>query len=407
MKKIKKNFLVTFCLLLGMSNALADELTVSDITIPQGGNATLSVSLANSGTYRQLFQFDLTLPEGVSLVEGSAMLSEERFENTTGLSYSKLSDRVYKFVCSPSGANKTPISGDSGVLMTVNLQSDASLTVEAVLEGKITNIEMTTSESTAWNPADLSFKITVGEPLSYDVLLDENSTTAPEAATGVDVLVKRTIKANSWSTICLPFAMSEAQVKAAFGDDVDVELADFTGTDEPEYDESDNVVGVTANFENVQAIEANHPYIIKVSQPITEFTVDGVDIVADEDKAYIEFDNGKTGRQRVVFSGFYGTYHAQTTLEEFSLFLNDNKFWYSTGNTKMKAFRAYFYFLDILAEVENADSNVKMAIGGEETRIDGLLLETSNDAIYDLTGRKVEKAEKGIYIVNGKKVLVK
>ena len=406
MKKIKKNFLVTFCLLLGMSNALADELTVSDITIPQGGNATLSVSLANSGTYRQLFQFDLTLPEGVSLVEGSAMLSEERFENTTGLSYSKLSDGVYKFVCSPSGANKTPISGDSGVLMTVNLQSDASLTVEAVLEGKITNIEMTTSESTAWNPADLSFKITVGEPLSYDVLLDENSTTVPAAATGVDVLVKRTIKANSWSTICLPFAMSEAQVKAAFGDDV--QLADFTGTeDEPEYDESDNVVGVTANFENVQAIEANHPYIIKVSQPITEFTVDGVDIVADEDKAYIEFDNGKIGRQRVVFSGFYGTYHAQTTLEEFSLFLNDNKFWYSTGNTKMKAFRAYFYFLDILAEVENADSNVKMAIDGESTRIDGLMPETSNDAIYDLTGRKVEKAEKGIYIVNGKKVLVK
>ena len=396
---------MTFCLLLGMSNALADELTVSDITIPQGGNATLSVSLANSGTYRQLFQFDLTLPEGVSLVEGSAMLSEERFENTTGLSYSKLSDGVYKFVCSPSGANKTPISGDSGVLMTVNLQSDASLTVEAVLEGKITNIEMTTSESTAWTPADLSFKITVGEPLSYDVLLDENSTTAPAAATGVDVLVKRTIKANSWGTICLPFAMIEAQVKAAFGDDV--QLADFIGTDEPEYDESDNVVGVTANFENVQAIEANHPYIIKVSQPITEFTVDGVDIVADEDKAYIEFDNGKTGRQRVVFSGFYGTYHAQTTLEEFSLFLNDNKFWYSTGNTKMKAFRAYFYFLDILAEVENADSNVKMSIGGEETRIDGLLPETSNDAIYDLTGRKVEKAEKGIYIVNGKKVLVK
>ncbi|MBR6047503.1 MAG: hypothetical protein IKP44_05385 [Bacteroidaceae bacterium] len=396
MKKIKKNFLVTFCLLLGMSNALADELTVSDITIPQGGNATLSVSLANSGTYRQLFQFDLTLPEGVSLVEGSAMLSEERFENTTGLSYSKLSDGVYKFVCSPSGANKTPISGDSGVLMTVNLQSDASLTVEAVLEGKITNIEMTTSESTAWNPADLSFKITVGEPLSYDVLLDENSTTAPSAATGVDVLVKRTIKANSWSTICLPFAMSEAQVKAAFGDDV--KLADFKGYEVTE--DGENIVGITVNFEAATAIEANHPYIINVSEPVSQFIVEGVDI-APNDKPMVNY-----GTKRLPKS-IEGTYVAETVVPEFCLFLNDNKFWYSTSQTKMKAFRAYFNFIDVLTEVDDADLNVKMSIGGEETRIDGLMPETSNDAIYDLTGRKVEKAEKGIYIVNGKKVLVK
>ena len=398
MKKIKKIFLVTFCLLLGMSNALADELTVSDITIPQGGNATLSVSLANSGTYRQLFQFDLTLPEGVSLVEGSAMLSEERFENTTGLSYSKLSDGVYKFVCSPSGANKTPISGDSGVLMTVNLQSDASLTVEAVLEGKITNIEMTTSESTAWNPADLSFKITVGEPLSYDVLLDENSTTVPAAATGVDVLVRRTINADVWSTICLPFAMSEAQVKAAFGDDVDVELADFTGYEVIE--EGSNVVGIKVNFTPVTFIEKNHPYIIKVSKPVTEINVDGVNIEPVESPTVATVE-----RTRRQWSELIGTYKAQFVVPEETLFLSGNKFWYSTGATKMKAYRAYFDFYDVLTEVENPSTNVKMAIDGESTRIDGLLPETSNDAIYDLTGRKVEKAEKGIYIVNGKKVL--
>ena len=35
-----------------------------------------------------------------------------------------------------------------------------------------------------------------------------------------------------------------------------------------------------------------------LSAPVSEFTLDGVDIVADEDEAYVEFDNGKTGSRR-------------------------------------------------------------------------------------------------------------
>ena len=41
------------------------------------------------------------------------------------------------------------------------------------------------------------------------------------------VRVKRTINANEWSTICLPFAITAEQVKGVFGDDV--QLGDFTG----------------------------------------------------------------------------------------------------------------------------------------------------------------------------------
>ena len=75
---------------------------------------------------------------------------------------------------------------------------------------------------------------------------------------------------------------SEGQVKAAFGDDV--VLGYFTGTD-PEFDESDNLTGIKANFSAASAIEANHQYIIMVSSAIEEFTVDGVDIEPDEDEA--------------------------------------------------------------------------------------------------------------------------
>lgn len=266
--------------------------------------------------------------------------------------------------------------------------------------------------------ANVTFNVKVVS--RHTVVLDETSTTTPTAATDVNVTVRRSIQANQWSTICLPFAMTEAQVKAAFGDDV--QLAEFKGT-EPEFDDNDNVVGITVSFDDVTAIEANHPYIIKVSEPIAEFTADGVDIDADEDGACVEFDNGKNGARRVVYSGFYGTYHAGTVLDKYSLFLSDNKFWYSAGNTKMKAFRAYFDFLDILTEVETANARISLSFNGSETA--GISTKLNSECIkhnevYDLQGRRVSGAgansslftihsslKKGLYIRNGRKEVVR
>ncbi len=46
-------------------------------------------------------------------------------------------------------------------------------------------------------------------------------------------------------------------------------------------------------------------------------------------------------------------------------------------------------------------------VAGEDTGIDRIAGETTVEGIYDLSGRRVENPVKGIYIVNGKKVLVK
>ena len=126
--------------------------------------------------------------------------------------------------------------------------------------------------------------VTVTEASEYDVVLYETSTTAPVASNGeVNVLVKRTIKANEWSTICLPFDMDATQVKAAFGNDVQLADADSYETTE----DGGDIVGINIKFNNATAIEANHPYIIKVSSAITSFVVDGV-TVAPADKERIE-----------------------------------------------------------------------------------------------------------------------
>ena len=249
----------------------------------------------------------------------------------------------------------------------------------------------------------VNFKIKVVE--RHTVVLDENSTTVPEAAEGVNVLVKRTILANEWSSICLPFAMTAAQVKEAFGNDV--LLGNFCDT-ESTYDGDENVVGISISFEDATEIEANHPYIIKVSSPITEFTVDNVDIDPAEDDALVEIDNGKTGKKRVVYGGFYGTYHAGTTLEEYALFLNSNKFWYSKGLTKMKAFRAYFVMLDVLTDVESAAARISFSFdNNESTGIREMKPSYNNKVIYDLQGRHITMPTKGLYIQNGMKRVIK
>ncbi len=79
----------------------------------------------------------------------------------------------------------------------------------------------------------------------------------------------------------------------------------------------------------------------------------------------------------------------------------------STGAT----LDAYHCYLTVTAEdTDDGTTPAMLSLGftGEETGIVAVEgTEVANDAIYDLSGRKVSKAAKGLYIMNGKKVLVK
>ena len=243
----------------------------------------------------------------------------------------------------------------------------------------------------------------------HSVVLDENATTAPEAATNVNVLVKRTIKANEWSTICLPFAMDATQVKAAFGDDV--QLGDFTGYT-PTFDGSNNVTAITVKFNEATAIAANHPYIIKVSSAITEFTADGVTINPEE--AIVSFgETTGSGKNKTYHpADFIGTYVADFDFYEaansYPLFLNANKFWYATPSTRhIMAFRAFFDFDDYLPEAEPAGAPIFISFNNDITGIKSIQRTAEDGKYYNLNGQRVVSPSKGLYIINGKKVVKK
>ena len=104
---------------------------------------------------------------------------------------------------------------------------------------------------------------------------------------------------------------------------------------------------------------------------------------------------------------FYGTLKAGGKVPANCLFLNGGDFWYSTGQSNIKAFRGYFDFVDGLASLENVASNAKMVFRGETTDIKDVTVETANDDMYDLQGRRIVNPDKGVFIKNGKKVVIK
>ncbi len=242
-----------------------------------------------------------------------------------------------------------------------------------------------------------------GRILEERILLDEDATTEPEPTEGVDDLrVKRTIKAGEWSTLALPFFMNEGQLKEAFGDDV--QLAEFE-----KYEMSDDKTAITVFFKEVNLAEdgltPRIPYIIKTSKDISEFTLSAA-LEPWGSFAHYEYEDPDT--QEHTYGFFVGTYRAGTTVPENCLFLSDNSFWYSTGQTVMKGFRAFFDFKDILLSQDEAPSRIKMSVAHESSGV--TYIETDslpNVILFDLQGRQVTNPTRGLYIRNGKKVWLK
>lgn len=400
MKKIVLT-LLSF-LAIQISAIAANTIEVKPVAVPQSGSAQLEVSLSNDCEFTA-FQFNMILPNGISVVE---VVNSDRLPKQMNVldslnSISSIGSN-YTILAYPYGNQQ--VSGNSGILLNVVISASDTIPVDSKLTGIIYDMVLNAVDGTRVEVESCTFDIIVTAPADPWITLDENSTTLPKASDGeTEIKVKRTLKANQWNTICFPFAMTEAQVYEAFGEDVQV--AEFI-----EYESTDDFASINVIFDEALLAEdglmANYPYIIKTSKNITEFMVTSV-IEPDEENAVAEFTNGKAGSRKEVYGTFYGTLKAGGKVPANCLFLNGGDFWYSTGQSNIKAFRGYFEFVDVLASLETAESNVKLVFRGETTGIKDVTVETANDDMYDLQGRRIVNPDKGVYIKNGKKVVIK
>ena len=395
-----KRFILVLSMFLAAKSMMAEGLSVDAVALPQGLQTELTIRYQfDEADVYSGYQFTMILPEGVSLV---SFTEEDCYQESHQVTHNYVTETDEdNFACLSMASD--PLTGTDGVLLKVVVESDGSAEVGDILHGTIQGIVFGTVKAVSVPFSDVAFDIEITEPL---IVLDENSETLPLATGGeVSINVKRTIKAGEWSTICLPFSMTAEQTYEVFGEDV--QLMTFGG-----YTTNDDLTSITISLGDSYLSEvgflANYPYIIKTTkEDITEFTVTStIDPVGMGGIAAV--DNGKPGPAKKEIGWFYGTLNSGTIIPANGLFLNSNKFYYSSGKTPIVGFRGYFVLKDVLSSVGDAASAITLRIGEETTSLEALQKGCVADGkVYDLQGRMIENPGKGIYIKNNKKIIIK
>lgn len=225
------------------------------------------------------------------------------------------------------------------------------------------------------------------------VTLNEDKTWTPEAKVA-NVTLNRTLT-TQWNSIVLPFAVSKKQIAAQFGE----------GTVVAAYkDATIDGTSTTLNFEEVEEMQANVPYLIKPTQVGNTYTFEGV--------AIKPADNLEAGEGEIKFVGNYEN-GKQLAEGDYFIDANRNQFYSANGTETMKAFRAIF--------VSTAAAPAKTMFfsirgnSGETTGIEDVkTLAGKTFDVYSIDGMLVRKnaanlngLAKGVYVVNGKKYIAK
>lgn len=259
---------------------------------------------------------------------------------------------------------------------------------DAVWTGSEKSVKFQTNSGTT-TPTVSTFRVYVEYPNVKTFVYNENKANNIEAWEISDITLNRTLVADKWNTLCVPFAISEEEIKANFGKGTLVEKFDA-------------VNGNTVNFANATSIEAGVPYLIKPTVAGTTYTFNGKEVSADAPKT--------EGNADVTFQGIYsptditnnGTVKAAGVTE-------GGKVLFVNPGSQTKAFRCFFTISD---NASITPAMLKISIKGVETAINSIVMDNSNatdNAVYNLQGQRVNgnSLTKGIYIKNGKKFAVK
>ena len=253
------------------------------------------------------------------------------------------------------------------------------------------------------NSNPITDNVIIGNQATNIVLEDNaNGFYTPVSFTAQNISYRRTFntfynEGKGWTTLVLPFAASKINNGSDLtwvGSGKQFWLMQFT-------DES----GSDVVFSYAPAtLEANTPYIIAlpgsnygkfsmVSKNTLTFSAENASISA-----------GATASTTVSDYMFVGTMANTGTLENIYA-LNSDGDYFESGNSAVAPFRAYFKATSINATA----TSLGIRFGGT-TAIDEILTvgeSSQHEGIFNLNGQRVEKPTKGLYIVNGKKVIVK
>lgn len=222
-------------------------------------------------------------------------------------------------------------------------------------------------------------------PVVFVIDEQEAFVTPPYDYADVAVRLRRTLSADAWNTFCVPFDMPSLEGAT---------LTEFSGQMTAD--------GTAMLFTPATQVEAGKPYLVKGS--LQDPTFEAVTLKA------IGVQRVDAANGTYAFVGTYGPREMKTDKTERFLGEGDMLYWPEDDGTPdyatMKGMRAYFI-------VPAGEQGAKVVFADEITGIAGTLVPQAQESvrIYNLSGQRVsgrlQDLPKGIYIVNGHKIVKK
>lgn len=267
--------------------------------------------------------------------------------------------------------------------------------VKTVTSGSTETFEVTfTPETAASGDAYFTIESTdiaafesdkVAVTIAAATVLDETVGLPDGLTTGTkpSVVVKYTPK-SGWNTIAMPFALTSDMMTQIFGEG-------WKAYEFKSYDSETKSLG----FNTASAFYAGYPYIVYVENAATH--AEGVKL----QNVNISTTSENSDSHTAVFHAKYAPITAGSISDTWYGVTNEGKIQKAGSTATMKGFRGYF--TDVPAGV-----SASLMIVDEATGISTVIAaEQLNGEVYNLSGQKVQNAKKGLYIVNGRKVVVK
>ena len=211
-----------------------------------------------------------------------------------------------------------------------------------------------------------------------------------------------------WYTICLPFSLTEDDIKKQF------KGAEFQGFDG--VDQQDKTINL--KFKKVTTTKAGKPYLIKPIKDITAADLTFINKLIEQttpvDVSYkLGSDANKTFTFKGVFSPF--TADSEELADKNIKFLSGEKgldLVSPNGTGTMKCYRAYFVFPGKKSIVE---TEAKITNHDEATAVQPVKRQEAETehVVFSISGQKVGKVKnasqlpKGVYIINKKRIMGK
>ena len=260
-----------------------------------------------------------------------------------------------------------------------------------------------------------------GKIIMYDSSTNTNTISNNNNKT-VDVYFceRKLYKDGDWNTLCLPFNVNDA--------DANDELT-FSGTPlegATVMTLSQNGTGfsdgeLSLNFVTATTIEAGKPYIVKWGDPEDYDEYEETEVIINPTFTNVTIQNVQESQMKVEteyvdFVGNFNPFTIGAAGDKTKLYLGArNGLYYPNGASTFYGFRAYFQLKgDLTAGEGEGASQIKainLHFGDEENGI--FLMEDGRskmeDAWYSLDGRRLleKPTQKGMYIHNGRKVMIK